>query len=306
MKAIEVRAAKEIDKSFVLFHETGQFFPVPWHYHPEYELVLVTKSTGRRMVGDHIGYFEEGDLVFMGPLLPHVWVNDEPFINGSADYQADAIVIQFLENFLGNTFLQLPESKNLVDFLQLSKQGIVIKGDTRNQITNLMVKMPAMSGMKRLAALLNIFDLLSSTTDYELLASPGFVQDISATCSDRYSKINEYILRNFKRDITLPEIAGVANMAVTTFCNFFKANYRVTFVEYLTNIRIGLACKLLADSKNNIIEVAYEVGFNNLGNFNRQFKRIKKMTPREYRKKLNIDFTPDDIFLHEKYLINND
>lgn len=306
MKAIEVRAAREIDKSFVLFRETGKFFPVPWHYHPEYELVLVTKSTGRRMVGDHIGYFDEGDLVFMGPLLPHVWVNDEPFINGSAGYDADALVIQFLENFMGDTFLQLPETKDFTDFLQRSKQGIVIKGNTKKQITNLMVKMPAMNGMKRLSSLLTIFDLLATSNEYELLASPGFVQDISLTCSDRYSKISEYILRNFKREISLPEIAGVANMAVTTFCNFFKANYRVTFVEYLTNIRIGLACKLLADNKNNIIEVAYEVGFNNLGNFNRQFKRIKKMTPREYRKKLTIDFTPDDAFLHEKYLIKND
>ncbi len=306
MKAIEVRAAREIDKSFVLFREIGTFFPVPWHYHPEYELVLVTKSTGRRMVGDHIGYFNEGDLVFMGPLLPHVWVNDEHFINGSAGYNADALVIQFLENFMGDTFLQLPETENFAKFLQLSKQGLVINGDTKKQITSLMIKMQAMNGMRRLSSMLIIFDLLATSHEYEILASPGFVQHISVTCSDRYSKITEYLLRNFKREISLPEIASVANMAVTTFCNFFKANYRVTFVEYLTNIRIGLACKLLADNKNNIIEVAYEVGFNNLGNFNRQFKRIKKMTPSEYRKKLIIDFTPDVAFLHKKYLIKGD
>ncbi len=305
MKAIEVRFAKEVDKSFVVFRETGNFFPCPWHYHPEYEFVLVTKSSGRRMVGDHIGYFNEGDLVFMGPHLPHVWVNDEEFINNKAAYQADAVVIHFLENFLGGPLLNIPELDSFRKFLDLSKRGMVIKGKTRVKVADLMIKMTTMNGLQRLSALFSIFDMLSSSNDYDLLASPGFEHQKVNSVPGPSDKINEFIMRNIDRNISLQEIASVANMATTTFCNYFKSHYRMTFIEYLNSVRIGLACKLLADKKNNIVGVAYEVGFNNLGNFNRQFKKIKNMTPREYRKKLEIDFNNDKLENSHEYVLSN-
>lgn len=287
MKAIEQRLPQEYDKSFIVFRETGQFFPCPWHYHPEYELVLITGSTGRRMVGDHIGYFDKGDLVFMGPALPHVWMNDPEYFNGTASEQADGIVIQFVEKFLGEKFLQIPEMEGFKKFLELSGRGMVIKGKSRNRITALMKDMMGMSGLQRLSALFAIFDILSVTTEFELLASPGFVQQTRLQCSDRFSKITEYIMLNFDNDITLPEVASVSNMAVTTFCNFFKEQYRVTFVEYLNTVRIGYACKLLAEKNVNIVEAAYASGFKNLANFNRQFRKFKNMTPTEYRKTIN-------------------
>lgn len=286
MKATEHRIPKDFDKSFAVFREIGQFFPCPWHYHPEYELVLVTKSTGRRMVGDHIGYFEEEDLVFMGPRLPHVWVNDAGFINGEAGYQADAIVVHFMENFLGEEFIAVPEMESLQPVLQMSGHGMVIKGNTREKINAIMKKMLGMNGMQRLSALFSIFDLLANTTEYELLASPGFVENIQFKCSNRFSNITDYIMRNFDRDIPLTEIAAVANMAVTTFCNFFKEHHRITFIEYLNSVRVGHACKLLTEKDHNIAEIAYECGFNNLANFNRQFKKLKRMTPSEYKRTL--------------------
>ncbi len=288
MKSVERRLPQEFDKSFIVFNESGTCFPYPWHYHPEYELVLIRKSTGRRMVGDHIGYFDEGDLVFMGPMLPHVWVNDPVFVNGEAGYLADAIVIQFVSDFLGERFMQVPEMEAFMHFLSLSNRGMVIRGKAREQINALMGEMLTMNGLQRLSALFTIFDTLAHTTEYELLASPVFVQNKSFKSSEHFRKINEYIMRNFQEDITLPEIAGVANMAVTTFCNFFKEHYRVTFVEYLNTVRIGHACKLLSEKDWNVVEVAYECGFNNLANFNKQFKKLKHMTPSEYRKTLTV------------------
>jgi AraC-like DNA-binding protein len=289
MKAIEQRLPQEFDKSFIVFRETGQFFPCPWHYHPEYELVQITSSTGRRMVGDHIGYFEKDDLVFMGPKLPHVWINDQQYINGEADHLADGIVVQFLPDFLGDKFLNIPEIEDFKNVLELSERGMVIKGETREKINALMKRMLNLSGLKRLSVLFTIFDLLSTTKEYELLASPGYLQKTQPQCSDRFNKVTEYIMRNFDSDITLPEIASVSNMAVTTFCNFFKEHYRVTFVEYLNTVRIGYACKLLNDRNKNIVEVAYESGYKSLANFNRQFKKFKRMTPTEYRKTINME-----------------
>ncbi|MEO8820684.1 MAG: AraC family transcriptional regulator, partial [Ginsengibacter sp.] len=102
--------------------------------------------------------------------------------------------------------------------------------------------------------------------------------------SDRLNKVIDYILQNFDQDITLPKVASAANMGLTTFCNFFKDNYRITFVEYLNTVRIGHACKLLTEKDQNVVEIAYECGYNSLANFNRQFKKYKQMTPTEYRR----------------------
>jgi AraC-like DNA-binding protein len=290
MKAIETHLPKDIDKSFVVFREVGQFFPAPWHYHPHYEFVLVLKSTGRRMVGDHIGYFEDDDLVFMGSLLPHVWVNDTQYLNGEADHQADALVLHFTEDFLGTDFMKIPEIEKFRKVLKLSERGLVIKGEARDKINELIKKMPEANGLQRLATLLLIFDIMSSTHEYEFLASPKFIQNFHYDSSDRFKKITSYIMQNFDRDISLPEIASEASMGVTAFCNFFKEQFRVTFVEYLNTVRIGHACKLLSMNDRNIVEVAYECGFNNLANFNRQFKKFKNMTPSEYRKTLELNY----------------
>lgn len=288
MKSIELRLPRDFDKSFVVFKETGRFFPCPWHYHPEYELVLVLKSSGRRMVGDHIGYFKEGDLVFMGSMLPHVWVNDPIYLNGKAAHLADAVVIHFKEDFLGKHFFDIPEMETMKRLLDLSKRGMAITGKTREKMNLIMKRMMPMNGIQRLASLMSIFDILSSTSEYELLASPDFANNPDKKESNRLGEVMEYIMRNFDEDISLPKAASMANMGLTTFCNFFKENYRVTFVEYLNLIRVGHACKLLSLNDQTIAEIAYSCGFSTLANFNRQFKKYKGMTPSDYREKLNI------------------
>ncbi|HZG23410.1 MAG TPA: AraC family transcriptional regulator [Chitinophagaceae bacterium] len=289
MKVIEQRLPQEFDKSFIVFRETGKFFPCPWHYHPEYELVLVNKSTGRRMVGDHIGYFGEGDLVFMGPRLPHVWVSDSKYLNDEDENPADAIVIQFVEDFLGDRFFNAPELQDFKKFLNLSERGVVINGNARAKIVTLMKAMISMNGIQRLAALLSIFEILSNLSDYDLLASPSFVQNFQYESPGKFKKITEYILHNFNEDISLPDVAAVANMGLTSFCNYFKSQFRVTFVEYLNMVRVGHACKLIAENKLNIVEISYECGYNSLANFNRQFKKLKHISPSDYRRLLNME-----------------
>lgn len=138
-----------------------------------------------------------------------------------------------------------------------------------------MQLMITMNGLQRLSALLTIFDLLARSSEYDLLASPGFVCTVPQKWLDHFGRINEYIMKNFQDDIPLPRIAHKASMAVTTFCNFFKEHYRVTFVEYLNTIRVGHACRLLAEEDRNIVEVAYECGFNNLANLTGNSKRSR-------------------------------
>jgi len=288
MEYLELNLPQEPDKSFVVFEEIDKFFPCPWHYHSEYELVSVVKSTGRRMVGDNIGYFEKGDLVFLGSYLPHVWVNDAKFVNRKDNSLAEAIVIHFKENFLGDTFFRIPEMETFNSFLKMSNRGILIKGAAKEKINFIMKKMPNFNGLQRLSSLLSIFNILSEPMDYELLASPCFVKNITLDSSGRLNKIIDYIMKNFDQDISLSKAASNANMSLTSFCNFFKGNYRVTFVEYLNSVRLGHACKLLSEKDRNIVEVAYDSGYNSLANFNKQFKKYKHMTPTEYRKVVEI------------------
>ena len=143
-----------------------------------------------------------------------------------------------------------------------------------------------MNGLQRISSLFSIFDALSETTEYELLASPGFVKEVNLNGSDRLNKVINYIMQNFDQDISLPKVASTANMSLTAFCNFFKENNRLTFVEYLNTVRVGHACKLLFDKDRNVVDVAYECGYNSLANFNKQFRKYKNMTPTEYRKVL--------------------
>jgi AraC-like DNA-binding protein len=283
MEYIELNLPQDPDKSFVVFKEIGKFFPCPWHYHPEYELVSVVQSTGRRMTGDHIGYFEEGDLVLLGPFLPHLWVNN-PCNKGNGNKMAEAIVIHFKENFLGDELFKIPEMESFNKILKMSNRGILIKGAAKNKINSLMKKMPDLSGLQRLSALFSIFDILSGPLEYELLASPGYVKNINLNGSDRLKKVIDYIMKNFDQSITLPEAASNVNMSLTAFCNFFKENYRFTFVEYVNRVRVGHACKLLTEKDRSIVDVAYGSGYNSIANFNKQFKRYKQMTPTEYRK----------------------
>ena len=189
MKAIEQRLPRDFDKSFIVFIERGKYFPCPRHYHPEYELVLVTKSKGRRMVGDHIGYFGEGDLVFVGAMVPHLWVNDTEYYNSQHEELAEAIVIQFEEIFIGEGFLEIPEMHPFKTFLNLSNRGMVIKGDARDKITSLMKEMVHMNGIQRLAGLFNIFDVdaESMTYDYEAMA-----RDIETYGLFTYEELSQY------------------------------------------------------------------------------------------------------------------
>lgn len=289
MEYLELNLPQEPDKSFVVFKEIGKFFPCPWHYHPEYEIVSIVKSTGRRMAGDHIGYFTEGDLVLLGPFLPHLWANDAEFINGNGNTLAEAIVIHFKENFLGDQLFKIPEMEAFNNFLKMSNRGIVIKGEAKVKINSLMKKMHDLSGLQRLSFLLSIFDILSGPVEYELLASPGYVENINLNGSDRLKKVIDYIMKNFDQNITLPKAASNANMSLTSFCNFFKENYRLTFVEYLNSVRVGHACKLLTEKDRNIVDVAFGSGYSSLANFNKQFKKYKQMTPTEYRRILYND-----------------
>lgn len=282
MKIAEVRLFRDSENSFIFHHETEDFSI--YHHHPEYELVLITKGRGIRIVGDNIDEFKESDLVFLGSYLPHVWKCDDEFFQENGKFVGEGLVIQFLEEFIGNNFLHLPENHWLEQFISKSSQGCLIQGEAKHNIINIMHKMQHMNPTKRLYALFSIFEILATTNEYSLLCSSAFLEPYKRLESEPLRDVIEFMLKHFKKNIQLKDVLEIANMSNTQFFLSFKKMYKMPFKSYLLNMRIGFACRLLAEERLNISQIAFESGFENLSNFNRHFKQLKGVTPKEYVK----------------------
>lgn len=286
MKLIIERLKKEAEASFILQKDVYPHYPTPWHHHPEYELVLVLKSTGEKIIGDHMSNFTDGDLTFMGPNLPHVYHNSSIYYEKNSKLTAEAIVIHFTEDFLGKYFFQIHEMQSIKKLLDNSVTGFAIFGQTGKQVAKKMNNMLQMDGASRIIELLTILNILAETKEKKSLASPGFIQNFKTSGSEKITIVCDYIMKNFTKDISLDEVAKIANMSPNAFCLFFKQRTRKTFVNFLNEVRIGYACKLLSGDQYNISEICYMSGFQNLSNFNKQFKKTANKTPLQYKKEL--------------------
>jgi AraC-like DNA-binding protein len=282
MKPQLLKISNPADCSFNLFVQECTYFSTPWHYHPEYELVLILESTGKRFVGSSITDFKPGNLCMIGSYLPHYYRNDEEFLIKNSTLKARSIVIHFLEDFLGEKFLQIPESQGIRNLLERSKRGLHFGEQTVEKITPLFKKLPHLTGMNRLMELMEILTILSESEDKtDLTTNPILIRN--EVDSDRVNKVFEYVMQKYQEEIQLKEIAELANMSESAFSRYFKKRTRRTFSQFLTEIRIEHACKLLIFDKMSVADIAVASGFNNLSNFNRQFKAVKKLTPMAYR-----------------------
>lgn len=262
-----------------------------WHYHSEYELAFIDYPHGKRIAGNSVAAFDQGDLVLYGPNLPHAWSHGpspaegiEPVYNAGLGYSA--VVVHFSESCFGESFFTIPEMSGILSVLRKSERGLLITGDTRQRIVRLVKKLINKSGSQRVILLLQILELLASSDEYTLLSSGGYWNNLNEHDAVRMSSIYEYILQHFTQDITLDEVAARAHISSSAFCRYFKARTKRTLKEFINDLRINLACQLLEENRLSITQICFEAGFNNISNFNRRFKEIKGITPQQY--KLNI------------------
>ncbi|MGB3849981.1 MAG: AraC family transcriptional regulator [Tunicatimonas sp.] len=270
--------------SFVLQKDSYPYYPTPWHYHPEYELALVVKSSGQRMVGDSMDNFSDGDLVLMGPNLPHAYNNHPEYYKKDSKLTAEAVVIHFREDFLGPQFFDLPEMDSVRKLLINARWGLKILGETRRQTADVMQNMLTEPPARRLLGLLQILEMLSVSNEYRLLSSPGYGQAPPDEDVHRMTKVYNFVMSRFREPIKLSEVAHIAHLTPPSFCRFFKARTRKTFTQFLNEVRVGYACQLMSEEHLNISDICFRSGFNNLSNFNRQFKKRTRQSPLQYRK----------------------
>ncbi len=256
-----------------------------WHFHPEAELTLICKGRGIRLVGDSIERFEDSDLVLLGGDLPHLWRNDAVYFQGLPDLQVEAIAVHFHEDFWGTAFLELPELKAIRDLLEKAKRGLRVTGDTKYRISCQMESILKASGTQRIGHLLNMLDQIATSRDYELLSSVGFSKNYDLLNTDKINRIYTYTFNNFQKKITLKDAAATVNISPHSFCRYFRSRTLKTYGQFLLEVRVGYACKLLIENKMSVARIGYACGFNNLSNFNRHFKSLAGTTPLQYAKK---------------------
>ena len=255
-----------------------------WHYHPEVELIHFKKGEGTQFIGDSIKRFKSGDIVLIGAHLPHYWRFDDVYFEENSKMQADVRVAHFLENFWGNQFLHLPENVNIKTVLEKAKRGLQISGKAKQRIAELLVKLLNSDGSERLIHLIDALDTIATSKQLTTLSSMGFKHDFVESENDRINAIYEYSVKNFKRKIQLEEIASVANISPNSFCRYFKSRTRKTFSQFLIELRVGHACKLLIENNVSIKQLCYESGFNNFTSFHKYFKHITGKSPLNYQK----------------------
>jgi AraC-like DNA-binding protein len=252
-----------------------------WHYHPEIELILVKGGSGKRQIGSNISYFTEGDLVLIGSNLPHCGLTNE---NTNNDYE---MVIQFKPDFLGEKIWENPEMKKIHTMLEKSKSGMVFGDDVKKIMRKKISLMHQSESLEKLLKFFEILHELSVTDDYRILNAGKYYLQTQVEDNERINHIFNYVKDHFKEQITLDEIAGLANMKVPSFCRYFKKITNKTFTQFVNEYRITHSLKLLAEKPLSITDVCFESGFNNFSYFNKTFKEYIKKSPSQYRKEFN-------------------
>lgn len=261
----------------------GPSYNAAWHFHPEYQLTLVIKSSGHRLVGDNISSLHPGDLALIGSNLPHVWQQDEARRGGSAG-AVHAIIVRFLETFAGRDFLEIPEMEPVRRLLRRSARGLQIMGATQQVVAEKMRNLPAATGLDRIAGLLSILSTLAGSKELRPIASPGFLPDLDSSDQDRMQRVCNYINAHLAGTVDRARVAAEAHLSEGACSRFFKLRTGKSLPQYVNELRVGRACRLLAEEDGKVTDIAMECGFANLANFNRRFREITGVTPRAYRR----------------------
>lgn len=244
-----------------------------WHYHPEFELTYIIKGAGLRFVGDHVAPFKDGDLVLIGPNLPHQWVSED---DGSKLSRALVIHFSSVPHF------DLPEFKHLRQILNAAEYGTYFSNPT-DEVREAMQRLPNLKPLLQLTSLIEILDSLNEHINHKLSEITFKDERTSNQAINRIATVRSYLLGNLEQPLSVSDLADVCNITVPSFCRWFKQSFNESFVSYLNRLRVDRACQLLIRTDQPIGEIAFETGFESISNFNRFFKRMRGASPRDYR-----------------------
>lgn len=264
--------------SFLVFDRVKDSFDFPIHYHPEFEINFILNGKGvKRVVGDNIEEIDEVELVLVGPNLYHGWE-----LNNCKNKQIREITIQFHNDLFHESLLSRRIMSPIKDMFNRSIHGILFSKKTAEELSSRIIKISKLDGMDYFLEIVSILYDLANSRNQRLLSTFTIDHDTFEDY-DKMKLVYEYVQKNFSEKISLEEVSGVASMTTVSFNRFIKKRTGKTFVNYINDIRIGYAARWLVEKDLSISEIAFKSGFNNIANFNRSFKTIKKCTPSQYR-----------------------
>ncbi|GAB5518192.1 MAG: AraC family transcriptional regulator [Rhodothermales bacterium] len=278
--------------SFAFKEDVLPHITIGWHRHPEYELTLLAESHGHRVVGDHMAAFAPGDLLLIGPNLPHYMRNAAAYYQGDASLRCRALVVHFATDFLGRDFFERPELSGIERLLHASRRGLHITGSTCDMVSDRLEVFGKQQGFERLASLLQILHVLAEARlhtpeDITQLASLGYLNTATSHHDpDRIDQVYAHLFHHYTQPLRLAEVASQVGLSASAFCKFFKRRTGKTFTQVLNEIRIGHACRLLIESDTSVTDVSYQSGYTYPSYFSRQFKAITGYAPIAYRRRV--------------------
>lgn len=277
MKALIQKLPLDRESSFVARTYRTPYFETPWHQHLEIELVLMTESEGTAFIGDALTEYRPDDVYLLGENLPHWFRKADPDSVGSA------VVVHFTKSFWGQPFLDLPEMNAVKSLLEFSVQGLRLQGELRQRVAEQLRCIEQQRGFSQLATLLDSLHQISQSGEYTLInQSP--VLTYSSADQVQIHTVMEYTMANFRQKIRLEEVSGLTHRSVSAFCQYFKKSTKKSYVQFLTEIRLAHACKLLMTTSLPITQICFESGFHNWANFSKHFKQQLGLSPRQYRR----------------------
>lgn len=270
--------------SFIVRRDTGREMINNWHYHPEIEILLIHRSAGTMLVGDFIGPFHSGDVLVFGADLPHCLRHEDAFLKQKKQGAGETICIKFHPRLTGQAFLDLPEARPVNTFIQSCANGWRLHGALAERIGQQIIAAASATPGRQLIQLLSMMEEMVSAGTYEELSSTGFMQQASFEKDDRLKQVFDYTFANFTEKISIAEVAGMLHMTRQSFCRYFKGKTQKTYIHFVMEVRIGHACRLLAEDSGNVAEVSYACGYSSISHFISQFKEITGRTPLEYKR----------------------
>ena len=284
MKLVLKNSETPVNKKLNIYTRNVPCLDSMWHYHPEIELLYITQSNGIRFVGDSVASFFPGDLVLVGSYIPHLWRNDASYYEEESTQEVKTIVTKFTIDFLGADFFNQSEFYEINKLIENCKFGLSFGSKISENLHEDLIQLPHLSPTEQHIKLLSILYKLSlvSKEDRVVLSSSDMRQSRSES-SERIDTVLKFISDNYTTNIALEDISNVACMTTNSFCRFFKKMTNKSFTQFLNEIRIRNASRILVQENIPISEVCYIVGFNSITNFNKQFKQIMGATPKKFR-----------------------
>ena len=284
MKTVLHKSRIPSSQIFVIKHLEQKHFDPIWHAHSEFQLFVVLEGVGTRFIGDSIKPFRPGELILTGPHLPHLWRCDEVYFNKRSLNKTEGIVIYLNENFLGEHILEKEEMLSIKKLFIKSMRGLEFYGEKKLEAIHLMKELMQMKGIHSVIHLLKLLQVLATTKEYHYISSKSFDESFNEHETSRLNIAYEYVFKNFRKKVSLEEIAELLHITPTSFSRYFAIKNNKPFSRFVAEIRIKHACEMLTETDASIAEICYECGFNTLSNFNKQFKEITLKKPTEYKR----------------------